>query len=85
MEKSNTFYDLKVCNSSFDGDLDGVMSALAHGGRVTLRNSQGYTPLLAAAEKGYTDICGLLLAHGSYVNDQTDVKFTTPLCRLPWS
>lgn len=45
------------------------MAALAQGGRVTMRNSQGATPLLTAAQYGHTDICGLLLAHGSNVNE----------------
>ena len=45
------------------------MAALAQGGRVTVRNPDGFTPLLAAARRGHTDICGLLLAHGSNVNE----------------
>ena len=61
--------DVKLLNSSFDGDIEGVMAALAQGGRVTARNHQGFTPLLAAADNGNTDICGLLLAHGSNVNE----------------
>ena len=45
------------------------MAALAQGGRVTVRSPKGFTPLLAAAQNGHTDICGLLLAHGSNVNE----------------
>ena len=54
--------------SSFCGDLDGVVNALAQGGRVAVR-IQGGSPLTVAARKGHTDICGLLLAHGSDVNE----------------
>ena len=61
--------DAKLYNSSFDGDIEGVMAALAQGGRVTMRNPQGFTPLLIAAQNGHPDICGLLLAHGSNVNE----------------
>ena len=68
MEERNTF-DVKLFNSSVDGNLERVMAALAHGGRVAMRNSQGYTPLIAAAYNGHADIFGLLLAHGSDVND----------------
>ena len=34
-----------------------------------MRNHQGFSPLLAAAQYGQTDICGLLLSHGSNVNE----------------
>ena len=34
-----------------------------------MRNPQGGTPLIVAAQLGHTDICGLLLAHGSDVNE----------------
>ena len=61
--------DEKLFKSIFYGDLEGVVDALAQGGRVAMRNPQGGTPLLAAAQNGHTDICGLLLAHGSDVNE----------------
>ena len=61
--------DHMLFSSSFDGDLEGVMAALAQGGRVAMRNPEGATPLLAAAQNGHTDICGILLAHGSNVNE----------------
>ena len=68
MESVNNI-DVKLYNSSLRGDLEGVVDALAQGGRVAMRNPQGFTPLLAAAQYGHTDICGLLLAHGSDVNE----------------
>ena len=68
MESVST-WDAELFYSSRDGDIDGVNAALAQGGGVTVRNSQGFTPLLAAAYNGHTDICGLLLAHGSNVNE----------------
>ena len=53
------------------------MAALAQGGRVAWRNQQGGTPLLVAAQNGHTNICGLLLAYGSDVNEmQHKRKFT---------
>ena len=68
MESPNTI-DKKLYSSSFNGDLEGVVAALGQGGRVTMRSTEGFTPLLVAAQKGHTDICGLLLAHGSDVNE----------------
>ena len=68
--------DAILYNSSLHGDLEGVIAALAQGGRVTV-SLNGYTPLLAAAGEGHTDICGLLLAHGSNVNEvHPDTKQT---------
>ena len=68
MERTNE-YDKKLFSSSLVGDMKGVMAALAQGGRAAWRNDQGFTPLLAAAKKGHTDICGLLLENGSDVNE----------------
>ena len=45
------------------------MAALEQGGRVTGRDRRKLTPLLAASQNGHTDICGLLLAYGSDVNE----------------
>ena len=53
-----------------------MIAALAQGGRVTVRNPDGFTPLLIAAQNGHTDICGLLVAHSSNVHDQNDEGFT---------
>ena len=68
MESPNTI-DVKLHDSSLCGDLKGVLVALAQGGRVAMRNPQGFSPLIAAAQNGHTDVCSLLLAHGSNVNE----------------
>ena len=70
MESVNNI-DKKLFNSSVDGDLEGVVDALAQGGRVAVRTSRGFTPLTVAAQNGHTYICILLLAHGSDVNEVT--------------
>ena len=69
MESVNNI-DMKLLGFSFRGDLEGVVDALAQGGRVAARDPR-FTPLLLAAQEGHTDICGLLLAHGSDVNEVT--------------
>ena len=76
---SVNYFDAKLFNSSVSGDLEGVLDALARGGRVAMRNPQGATPLLAAAQNGHTDICGLLLAHGSNVNEMEPESKMTAL------
>ena len=76
MESVNNI-DQKLFDSSLRGDLEGVVNALAQGGRVAMRNPQGATPLIAAAQDGHTDICGLLLAHGSDANEvQLKIRWT---------
>ena len=71
--------DEKLFESSLRGDLEGVRDALEQGARVTWRSPKGATPLLAAAYNGHTDICGLLLAHGSNVNEFEPRTEGTPL------
>ena len=79
MESENTFADEVLYNSSFVGLLEGVVLALAKGGRVSVRNHQGFTPLLIAAQNGHTAICDLLLAHGSDVNAVEPTSTVTAL------
>ena len=59
--ESKSSSDAKLFNTSASGNKEGVITALAQGGRVTVRSPGGFTPLLAAVEDGNTDICGLLL------------------------
>ena len=74
--------DEKLYVSSFNGDIEGVMAALAQGGRVAMRNYKGFTPLHAAAQMGHKDICNVLLAHGSDVHDRNPQGFTPLLKRV---
>ena len=78
MESVNIM-DVMLYNSSVYGDLEGVVNALAQGGRVAMRSPDGLTPFLVAAQNGHTDICGLLLAHGSDVNEMQLKSKTTAL------
>ena len=71
--------DAMLFDSSIAGDKGGVIAALAEGGRVTVSGPCGVTPLLAAALEGHTDICGLLLAHGSDVNAMHHIEKRTAL------
>ena len=45
-----------LINASADGDANKVEMLLSQGARVEARD-QGYTPLLAAAEFGHTEVC----------------------------
>ena len=71
------WYSLHLEINSVNGDIDGVIASLAQGGRVAFKGPRGFTPLIIAAQNGHTDICGLLLAHGSNVNEVVpDTKHT---------
>ena len=77
--QSVNYFDAKLFKSSHLGDLEEVVDALVQGGRVAMRSPQGLTPLIAAAQNGHTDICGLLLARGRNVNE---IEPTTKLTVL---
>ena len=50
MEIPNSF-DAKLVISTLNGTVEGVVAALAQGGRVTIRWApHGFTPLLSAAD-----------------------------------
>ena len=75
---SASFFDVKIFEAAFLGDLGGVVAALSQGGSVYVRNHQGISPLWAAAQRGHAEICCLLLAHGGSVKDWGP-KGLTPL------
>ena len=78
MESADSI-DLKLFHSSFNGDLEVVRAALTQGGRVSFRSSDGRTPLLVAALNEHSDICRILLAHGSNVNEVDSLTKDTAL------
>ena len=61
-----------VVEAASEGNVSTVAMLLSQGARVDARE-QGFTPLLAAAQNGHTDICKLLLETG-----KANVKETTP-------
>ena len=60
------------------GDARKVAELLSQGGRVDARE-QGFTPLLAAAQEGHTEVCKLLLKTG-----KANVKETNPFSFTPF-
>ena len=75
MESVNSNIDQKLLDSSLNGDLEGVVDALAQGGRVAMRNHQGATPFTVTVEYGHTDI---------WVSFPRTGKIAT-LCLFLWS
>ena len=62
--------------ASAKGEIDKVTILLAMGARVDVRG-QGFTPLLAAARFGHTEVCQLLLANGSDLEEMWSFFFVS--------
>ena len=62
-------WDKVLINSAVLGDWAWAWVALVNGGKVTTRKD-GWTPLIGAAQHGHTDVCWLLLAHGSKLDER---------------
>ena len=63
---------------SAKGEIDKVTILLAMGARVDARD-QGFTPLLVAAQFGHTEVCELLLANGSDLEERQTGTLDTAL------
>ena len=67
--------------ASANGEIDKVTILLAMGARVDARD-QGFTPLMVAAQKGHTEVCELLLANGSDLEERDPVTLMTGVSYL---
>ena len=65
--------DTALVFAANNGDTRKVEELLSQGSRVDTRNKNGFTPLLAAAQRGHTEVCKLLLETG-----KTDIEETLP-------
>ena len=61
--------DKELVDAAANGDVRKVAELLSQGGRVDARE-QGFTPLLVAAQYGHTEVCELLLANGSDLEER---------------
>ena len=64
-----------------DGNVHKVVQLLSLGARVDMRY-QGYTPLLAAADRGQTEVCQLLLEAGSDLEETEPFTMSTALNKV---
>ena len=64
-----------------DGNAGKVAQLLSQGARVDMRY-QGYTPLLAAADRGQTEVCQLLLEAGSDLEETEPFTMSTALNKV---
>ena len=70
--------DTALVYASAKGELDKVIILLAMGARVDA-TEQGCTPLLVAAQFGHTEMCQLLLANGSDLEERQNGTMGTAL------
>ena len=71
--------DEALLNAAFKGDLGEVNKLIKKEADVNAANAGGFTPLIAAAEKGHQKIVALLLTQGAEVKQATTDNGTTPL------
>ena len=62
--------DTALVFAAANGNARKVAELLSKGGRVDARE-QGFTPLLAAAQRGHTEVCELLLDKGSDLEESS--------------
>ena len=60
------------------GHVSTVTLLLSHGARVDNRSTNGFTPLLTAAQHGHTKVCELLLERGEASVKERSLKGFTP-------
>ena len=70
--------DTALVSASRNGEKDKVTILLAMGARVDARE-HGFTPLLVAAQFGHKDVCELLLANGSDLEERMPDTLGTAL------
>ena len=70
--------DTALVYASGKGEIDKVTILLAMGARMDARD-QGFTPLLVAAKFGHTEVCQLLLANGSDLEERQNGTMGTAL------
>ena len=61
---------------------------LDQGARVETRDNSGFTPLLAAAQRGHSSVCSLLLSQESQTEERTPaahISHISPPCCHPGS
>ena len=82
MEKSlamsgSSSKDITLFNAAYHGDARNVSELLLKGAMVDFRNKKGFTPLLAAAQRGHTEVCELLLEKGSDLEEsESSAQYT---------
>ena len=69
-DSSDIDWDKVLINSAVLGDWAWAWVALVNGGSVKRRKDGIWTPLIGAAMHGHTDLCWLLLAHGSQLEER---------------
>ena len=69
--RQRTEKDHALFQAAAGGDLAAVRHFLDDGADADVTNEEGWTPLMAAAQKGHMDIARLLIAHGANINATT--------------
>jgi ankyrin repeat protein len=74
LEASGANLDESLLNAVDRGDVAETRKALQTGAKVDLRNNQGRTPLMIAANAGHFDVATILVDKGADVNARTPTQ-----------
>jgi ankyrin repeat protein len=69
----------RLWQSAFDGDLEGVKTAVRQGAGVNVKGKGGFSALLAACRNGHLPVVVYLVEHGADVNQRDNMRDKTPL------
>ena len=73
---TNYFFGPAIHKAAIRGDLKGLKAQIVAGTDPNLRDSNGKTPLMLAAQKRHKEIVEYLIAQGADINAQTKNGFT---------
>lgn len=76
--------DIALRKAAWEGQIAAVESALRGGAAANAASSNGVTPLMLAAARGYKDVVALLLAKGADVNAVTTKDWVSALLFAAW-
>lgn len=65
-----------LANAAANGDLGSVRALVANGANLNLRDPEGYTPLIWAAQHGQAQVAAYLIEHGANVNPLDNGGYT---------
>jgi hypothetical protein len=65
-----------LCAAAMHRHICTIRGMIRAGVHVEARNSRGYTPLIVAAQRGYSDVVTCLLDAGAYVDSRDRAGFT---------
>lgn len=71
--------DGQLWQAAYDGDLEGVKSAVTQGASINAKGKGGFSALLAASRNGHFEVVKYLVEHGAEVDGRDNFRDKTAL------